>query len=55
MSTKTAVMIGAFVGSVIGGYIPTLFGASIFSFVSLVGSTIGAVIGIYAAFQISRM
>ncbi len=48
-------MIGAFVGSVIGGYIPTLFDVSIFSLASLIGSTVGAIIGIYAAFQISRM
>jgi len=46
MSPKTLVSIGAFVGSVIGGYIPTLWGASFLSFSSVIFTAIGGIIGI---------
>ena len=35
-----------FVGSIIGGYIPVLFGASLFSFSSLIGNGLGSIVGI---------
>jgi uncharacterized membrane protein YoaK (UPF0700 family) len=40
------------VGSTIGGYIPTFFGQSSFGVVSLLGSAVGAVAGIFAAQRI---
>ncbi len=52
MSTKTAVMIGLIVGSTIGGYIPTLWGAGLLSYSSLAGSTIGGLVGIFAAYRL---
>lgn len=52
MSGKSLVMIGMFVGSIIGGYIPVLFGASLLSFASLIGNTIGAVAGIFIAYKL---
>lgn len=52
MSGKSLVMVGMFVGSIIGGYIPVLFGASILSFTSLIGNTIGAVVGIFIAYKL---
>jgi hypothetical protein len=55
MSTKTIIMIGVIIGSTIGGYIPALFGASIFSLASVIGSTIGGLIGIYVGYQISKL
>lgn len=55
MSTKTVIMIGLVVGSTIGGYVPVLFGASIFSFASMAGSTVGALAGIYVGYQISKL
>jgi hypothetical protein len=55
MSTKTIIMMGVIVGSTIGGYIPTLFGVSIFSLASVIGSTIGGLMGIYVGFQISKL
>ncbi len=42
------------VGSFIGGYIPSLWGASAFSFQSILFSSIGAIFGIYIAFKYTR-
>jgi uncharacterized membrane protein YeaQ/YmgE (transglycosylase-associated protein family) len=53
MSRKTMVMIGMVIGSTIGGYLPTLFGAHMISYWGLLGSTIGGIIGIYVAFKYS--
>lgn len=39
-------------GSIIGGFIPAIFGASAFSLWGLVGSTIGAFVGIYVYTQL---
>jgi hypothetical protein len=41
-------------GSLIGGYIPVLFGDSGFSFISLFTSGLGGAVGIYLAYRISR-
>ncbi len=43
----------AAVGSIIGGFIPELWGAGMFSFSSLIFSTLGALLGIYFAFKMS--
>ncbi|HEV7132613.1 MAG TPA: hypothetical protein VGN27_02650 [Gaiellaceae bacterium] len=40
------------VGSTIGGYLPTLAGYSSFGAVSLIGSGIGGVAGVFAAARI---
>ena len=40
------------VGSTVGGYLPTLFGQSSFGLISMVGSGIGAVAGVFAAQRI---
>lgn len=39
-------------GSTIGGYLPTLVGQGSFSLVSIVGSGVGAVAGVFAAARI---
>ena len=54
MSTKTAVWIGLFIGSLIGGYIPVIFGASLFSYASLLGNGIGSLIGIYIGYKLTN-
>ncbi len=41
----------AAIGSVLGGFIPELWGAGMFSFSSLLFSTLGALAGIYVAFK----
>jgi len=50
MSTRFWVIAGLTVGSMIGSYIPVLFGASLFSMISIFGSFIGGIIGIWAGF-----
>lgn len=53
MSTKTLVFLGMSVGSIIGGYVPSLFGAGIFSMWSIITSAIGAIVGILIVHRIS--
>lgn len=53
MPAKPLITIGLIMGSIIGGYIPTFFGAGIFSYSSLLGSGIGAILGIYLAYKLS--
>ena len=47
------IMLGMLVGSVAGGYVPALLGADSFS-LSLLGSTVGASLGIWMAYKIAR-
>ena len=54
MNSKALVWIGATVGSVVGGLIPSLWGADIFSLAPLVFGSIGAIIGIYLGFKLSN-
>lgn len=46
MQSKTIYYIAAFIGSIIGGFIPTLWGASFLSYTSLLFSGAGAILGI---------
>lgn len=54
MSRKTLVMIGMVAGSLIGGYIPILWGASFLSFSSLMGNALGGLAGIFIAFKLTN-
>lgn len=54
MSTKKVIFIGMIIGSIAGGYITTLFGVDSISFASLIGSTIGGVVGIWVGFKMTR-
>jgi hypothetical protein len=53
MSRKSIIMLGMIVGSCVGGYATTLFGSGMLSFTSLIGSTIGGILGIWIAFKIT--
>ncbi len=55
MSASFFIMIGMFVGSTIGGFIPGLFGAGILSFTGILGSGIGGILGIIFGFKIWKM
>jgi len=46
-------MMGVLTGSLIGGYIPSLFGAGLLSIWGLVGSTVGAILGLWIAYRIT--
>lgn len=49
---KKVVMLGMVFGSIIGGYLPTLFGASAFSFSSVLFASIGGIFGIWLSFKL---
>lgn len=52
--SKTIIWMGMIVGSIIGGYIPVIFGSSLFSYASLFGNSIGAIIGIIISYKLSK-
>jgi hypothetical protein len=54
MSRKSVITIGAIVGSFAGGYLATLLGAGAISYWSLIGSTIGGIVGIWVAFKLTN-
>lgn len=55
MSAKTLIWIGVFVGSTLGGFIPTLWGDSAFSFSAIIWSTVGGLAGIWVGFKLYHM
>ena len=44
-------MLGLLIGSVIGGYVPSLLGASFLSIWGILGSTVGAILGLWIAYR----
>ncbi|HRN70247.1 MAG TPA: hypothetical protein PLS49_03605 [Candidatus Woesebacteria bacterium] len=53
MSQKSIVMLGMVIGSLIGGYIPTLFGVSVFSYTAIFFHGVGGIVGIIIAYKLS--
>ncbi len=43
-----------FVGSIIGGYIPTFFGVGMLSYTSILTSGVGAIIGIWIGYKLGN-
>jgi hypothetical protein len=54
MSLKSIVLLGMLLGSTIGGFVPTLWGAEILSFSSILGNLIGGFLGIWIAYKIGQ-
>ncbi len=54
MDTKHLIWIGAIIGGTVGGFIPALWGGSSFSFSGIIFNSIGAILGIYIMFKITR-
>ena len=46
MSSKALYYLAAFIGSIVGAYIPSLWGTDLFSFSSIVFSALGGIAGI---------
>jgi hypothetical protein len=55
MNRTSLVWIGMFLGSFIGGYVPSLWDAGMFSISGILFSTLGGIIGIIAGFNISKL
>lgn len=51
LMTKGLLYLGATVGGGIGGYLPIVFGASGFSGWTIIGSFVGGVFGLWAAYK----
>jgi hypothetical protein len=51
---KTLIWIGAFVGSTLGGMVPKLWHASFFSLSSILLSTVGGIVGIWAGWNVGQ-
>lgn len=54
MNSKAPVLIGTIIGSTLGSLVPSLWGAGMFSFSSIIFGSIGAIIGIYVGFKLSN-
>ena len=52
---KTLIWVGMIIGSLIGGYLPTLFGASWLSFATVLGNGLGGMLGVYIGYQLSNI
>jgi uncharacterized membrane protein YeaQ/YmgE (transglycosylase-associated protein family) len=51
MSKKSLIWIGMTVGSLVGGYLPALWGGDVLSFSGLILSTVGAFVGIWLGYR----
>ena len=54
MSTKALVFIFMSIGSVVGSYVPALWGGDTFSMSSLVLGSVFAIVGIWVGFRIGQ-
>lgn len=54
MSTKSFYYLVVLIGSTIGGFIPTLWGAGWFSFSSVLFSGLGGIVGIVIVYQMNN-
>jgi hypothetical protein len=54
MESKKIIWMCAGLGGLFGGYVPLLWGASYFSFASLFLNAVGALLGIWIGFKLTR-
>lgn len=52
--SKKIIYFAAFVGSVIGGYLPALWGVGLFSFTSILFSGLGGILAIVLIIRLSQ-
>ena len=53
-STSLLIWTGAGIGSLVGSYLPKLWGSGLFSFSSIILSTIGGLFGVYVGYKVSQ-
>jgi len=51
MDNKKLIWLGLFLGSLVGGYIPMLWGDDLFSFSSIIFTAIGGFLGIWLMYK----
>ncbi|MCA9353969.1 MAG: GlsB/YeaQ/YmgE family stress response membrane protein [Candidatus Kaiserbacteria bacterium] len=54
MQSKRIISLLTIVGATIGGYVPSLWGDGYFSFASIITSGLGAILGIWIGFKMTR-
>ncbi|MFH1207427.1 MAG: hypothetical protein V1668_02360 [Patescibacteria group bacterium] len=54
MGSKFVIYFFLFLGSIAGGWLPTLWHQSAFSLASIIGSAIGAGLGIWVGYKINQ-
>ena len=54
MQTKHLIMFGMVVGSMIGGYVPVLWGGSLISFSSIILTAVGGLAGIWVGYKLGN-
>ena len=54
MNSKSLIWLFLFIGSTIGGFLPTLWGASFLSFSSIILTAVGGILGIWVGFKLSN-
>jgi|AntRauTorckE6833_2_1112554.scaffolds.fasta_scaffold02853_3 hypothetical protein len=54
MQVKRIITLFMFIGGMLGGYIPVLWGVGYFSFASIICSGIGGAFGIWVGFKLTR-
>ncbi len=54
MDSKKTIYLFMFIGGMIGGYIPLLWGAGYFSFSSIICNALGAFLGIWVGFKLTH-
>ena len=54
MGAKGLIFWGILIGGTIGGYVPVIFGAGALSYISILGSGIGSLLGISIGSQLSE-
>lgn len=54
MERKHLIWLGVTIGSAVGGYLPILWGGSLFSFTSIILTAVGGIVGIWAGMKLSN-
>jgi hypothetical protein len=54
VNAKAFIWIGLTLGSTIGGFLPNLWGASVFSFSGIILSAVGGIAGIWLGFKLAN-